>query len=373
MPSRSRFIPVTLLILIATLGWVGFSAVQGQSSPKEEESFMSKPKSHSETSAAPSLKEKLTPLQYRVTQKSGTEPPFNNAYWDNHRVGIYVDLISGSPLFSSQDKFVSGTGWPSFIRPISTGVLVEKLDGHLWMKRTELRSAASGSHLGHVFPDGPPPTGLRFCVNTAALRFIPLEKMAAEGYGAYLPGLVGDVSATPKESSDHTATPAVPMKKEVATLAGGCFWGVEYWLEKLDGVLSVDVGYSGGHTRTPTYEEVSSGKTGHAESVRVVFDPQQISYEEILKYFFRFHDPTTRNRQHFDVGSQYRSVIFYHSEAQKKKALQVIQALTASRTFKKPIVTEVVAATVFTPAEKEHQDYLKKHPNGYNCHILRPE
>jgi peptide methionine sulfoxide reductase msrA/msrB len=132
------------------------------------------------------LKKKLTALQYDVTQKAGTEPPFKNEYWDNHQDGIYVDVVSGEPLFSSRDKFESGTGWPSFTKPLSPANIIEKEDRSWFSTRTEIRSKVANSHVGHVFPDGPPPTGLRYCMNSAAMRFIPKEAMAKEGYGEFL-------------------------------------------------------------------------------------------------------------------------------------------------------------------------------------------
>ena len=137
--------------------------------------------------ADPELKKKLTPIQYQVTQHAGTEPAFRNEYWDNHKPGIYVDVVSGEPLFSSLDKFESGTGWPSFTKPLEPENVVNKTDRTFFMVRTEVRSKHADSHLGHLFDDGPPPTGQRYCMNSASMRFIPVDKLEAEGYGKYLP------------------------------------------------------------------------------------------------------------------------------------------------------------------------------------------
>ncbi|HEY6209515.1 MAG TPA: peptide-methionine (R)-S-oxide reductase MsrB [Gemmatimonadales bacterium] len=141
---------------------------------------------HSQKRSDAELRRALTPLQYEVTQHEATEPPFRNEYWDNHRTGIYVDVVSGEPLFSSLDKFESGTGWPSFTKPLEAANITRKTDRSLFVERIEVRSAGGDSHLGHVFDDGPPPTGLRYCINSAALRFIPVERLKEEGYGQYL-------------------------------------------------------------------------------------------------------------------------------------------------------------------------------------------
>lgn len=159
---------------------------------------------------------------------------------------------------------------------------------------------------------------------------------------------------------------------ERATFAGGCFWGVEEIFRKIPGVTDTTVGYTGGTTPHPTYKLVCSGQTGHAEALEIEFDPSKVSYEDLVRVFFRMHDPTTPNRQHNDIGTQYRSAIFAENENQKTIAKKVIAELTEKKEFSKPIVTEILDAGIFYSAEEEHQDYLLKNPGGYNCHILRP-
>jgi peptide methionine sulfoxide reductase msrA/msrB len=159
--------------------------------------------------------------------------------------------------------------------------------------------------------------------------------------------------------------------REVAILAGGCFWGMEEIIRKIPGVLDTEVGYSGGALDGPTYEHVKKGNTGHAEAVQVTFDPKKLSFEQLLGWFFRMHDPTTRNRQGNDVGTQYRSAIFYTSDEQKKTAERVKDQVNKSGKWKAPVVTEIVAAGKFYAAEGYHQDYLEKNPGGYTCHFLR--
>jgi peptide methionine sulfoxide reductase msrA/msrB len=310
------------------------------------------------------LKRTLTPEQFAVTQQCGTEPPFRNAYWDNHAAGIYVDLTSGEPLFSSKDKFDSGTGWPSFTQPLEKSNVATVTDNTHGMRRVEVRSKHGDAHLGHVFDDGPGPAGERYCMNSASLRFIPADKLAESGYGQY-------AKLFPEVKQSQQVTPKAAPGRETAVLAGGCFWGMENIIRKIPGVLETDVGYAGGDAETPSYEQVSSGRTGHAESVRVVFDPSVLSYEALLGYFFRMHDPTTLNRQENDVGTQYRSAIFVTSDEQRKVAEQVKDKANHSGKWKSPVVTQIVPAGKFWKAEDYHQDYLVHNPDGYNCHVLR--
>jgi peptide methionine sulfoxide reductase msrA/msrB len=307
------------------------------------------------TSRTDDLRARLTPEQWSVTQEGGTEPPFRNAYWDHHEDGVYVDVVSGEPLFTSLDKFDSRSGWPSFTAPIEPANVTEHTDRSLGMARTEVRSRA-GTHLGHVFDDGPGPGGQRFCINSAALRFVPVDRLAAEGLDAYLFAF------------------AERRGWQVATVAGGCFWGVQELLAEQPGVVATQVGYAGGMAQKTSYEAVCTGRTGHAEAAQVLFDPAVTSYRHLLLFFFSMHDPTTRDRQGNDRGSQYRSAIFVDARwpAQQALARALVAELDAAKAFKQPIVTQIEPLPFFVRAEPYHQHYLDHHPNGYRCHVVRP-
>lgn len=329
------------------------------------------------------LEKKLSPMQCQVTQEGATERPFHNEYWDNKKPGIYVDVVSGEPLFSSLDKYDSGSGWPAFTKPLISGNVKSVPDHSAGMARTEIRSSHADSHLGHVFDDGPGPTHLRYCINSASMRFIPVENLEKEGYGQFK-GLFMSVGGSSPQAAGE-AKPYVDVSKlpptdlartrtkdrEILTVAAGCFWGVEEIIRSISGVLETQVGYTGGSVDHPVYKDVSSGKTGHAEAVQIAFDPKKISYAQLLGWFFRLHDPTTMNQQGNDRGTQYRSVIFAYDDAQRKTAEEVKDQVGKSGKWKNPVVTEIVAAKPFWRAEEYHQKYLVKNPHGYTCHYIR--
>ena len=291
------------------------------------------------------LAAKLDPEAYRVTQKAGTEPAFCGNLLDNKQDGVYCCVVCGLPLFSSEHKFHSGSGWPSFYREFDPEHVTRRSDHTAGMIRTEINCARCGAHLGHVFDDGPPPTGQRFCLNSAALKF-------------YEKG-----QPRPPESE--------PVATETAYFAGGCFWGIEHYFDEGPGVLEAVSGYMQGHVDKPTYKQVCTDTTGHAETVKVVYDPKRITYRRLLEAFFKMHDPTQLDRQGPDFGEQYRSGIWYVNEEQRREAEAYIQELTAEHRYDgRKIVTQVQPAKTFWPAEEYHQDYVAK--TGRACHVADP-
>ena len=271
----------------------------------------------------------LTPEEKRVIQRKGTEKPFSGKYNQEFGSGIYTCRQCGAPLYRSDDKFKTECGWPGFDDELPGAIKkMTDPDG----QRTEIMCAQCGGHLGHIFKgERLTPKNTRHCVNSISMIFVPGN---SERIGR-------------------------------AIFAGGCFWGVEYWIKKTPGVLTVTSGYIGGNKEYPTYREVCSGKTGHAEAVEVIYDRSKVDYATLAKLFLEIHDPTQLDHQGPDYGSQYRSAIFYHDEAQRQAAVKLIGILQANGIA---AVTSLEPATRFWPAEDYHQDYYSRKNSKPYCH-----
>ena len=276
----------------------------------------------------------LTPEEKRVIIDKGTEPPFRGEYTDNLAAGLYVCRQCSSPLYHSADKFQSHCGWPSFDEEIEGAVKREiDADG----VRTEIMCQKCGGHLGHVFQgEGLTEKNIRHCVNSISMKFIPQRQNE---------------------------------EKHRAIFAGGCFWGVQYWFEKQDGVISTTVGYTGGNLDKPSYEEVCSKTTGHVEAIEVVYDPTIISFRKLVQLFFEIHDPTQKDGQGPDKGEQYLSVVFFLDNEQREITVETIDYLCKEK--KMDVATTLRPAERFWPAEEYHQEYYEKTKKTPYCHVYK--
>jgi peptide methionine sulfoxide reductase msrA/msrB len=283
----------------------------------------------------------LTPEEERVIVHKGTEAPFTGKYNNFFEAGTYTSKQCNAKLFESSSKFRSECGWPSFDEQIPGAVKwVPDADGI----RTEIICANCGAHLGHVFKgERLTPKDTRYCVNSVSMNFVPAS-----------------ISKTDANQ---------PAKTETAIFASGCFWGTQYYMKRAPGVISTTVGFTGGHVGHPTYKQVCTGRTGHTESVQIVYDPSKTSYEKLARLFFETHDFTQVNRQGPDIGTQYRSAIFYLNDEQKQIATRLVHTL---RQAGYKVATHVEKAGTFWPAEDYHQDYYAKTGGTPYCHVYRP-
>lgn len=275
---------------------------------------------------------RLTDIERYVMEQKGTERPFTGEYYDFFEEGTYVCKRCGTALYRSKDKFRSGCGWPSFDDEIK-GAVRRLLDAD--GRRTEIQCAKCGAHLGHVFiGEGFTPKDTRHCVNSVSLKFVPLKKKYSNMKEIYF--------------------------------AGGCFWGTEHYFKQLRGVVDTQVGYANGNTDNPTYREVCTDKTGFAETVRVVYDPDVITLEFLTEMYFRAIDPTSVDQQGPDIGSQYRTGIYYKDDADKAEIRKVYDSMRQKLGSR--MAVEFLPLKNFYYAEEYHQDYLDKNPAGY-CHL----
>ena len=287
-------------------------------------------------------KKVLSPDLYAVAREADTERAFTGTMWNSETKGTYYCATCGNRLFKSNQKFTSSCGWPSFFEQENKESITFKDDNSFGMKRTEALCGRCDSHLGHLFDDGPEPTGKRYCMNAISLDFVPDSAILNKSQG----------------------------NLETIVLGGGCYWCVEAVYENLQGVKSVSSGFAGGTVENPSYEEVCTGRTGAAEVVEITFDKSITNLDEIFKVFFTVHDPTTLNRQGGDVGTQYRSAIFYKNEEQKIAAQSIIDELNASKVYASKIVTTLEPFKKFYKAEEYHQNYYENNKDKPYCQMV---
>lgn len=287
-------------------------------------------------------KKVLSPDLYAVARHADTERAFAGTMWNSETKGTYYCATCGLKLFKSNQKFTSSCGWPSFFEQENKESVVFKTDNSFGMQRTEALCGRCNSHLGHLFDDGPEPTGKRYCMNAISLDFVP----------------------------DGIVPNKLQGNLETITIGGGCYWCVEAVYEQLEGVEKVVSGFSGGTVENPSYADVCTGRTGAAEVVQITYDKTKTNLDEIFHVFFTVHDPTTLNRQGADVGTQYRSVIFYKNEEQKKEAESIIAELNSKNVYPSKIVTAVEPFKAFYKAEDYHQNYYQNNKNQQYCQMV---
>lgn len=287
-------------------------------------------------------KKVLSPNLYAVAREADTERAFTGSMWKDETKGTYYCAACGYKLFKSYQKFTSSCGWPSFFEQDNKQSITFKPDNSFGMQRIEALCGRCGSHLGHLFDDGPEPTGKRYCMNAISLDFVPDDLKSNKSVG----------------------------NLETIVLGGGCYWCVEAVYENLEGITKVVSGFSGGTVANPSYEEVCTGRTGAAEVVEITYDKTKTNLDEIFQVFFTVHDPTTLNRQGADVGTQYRSVIFYKNDEQKKAAESIINELNSKNVYSRKVVTALEPFNAFYPAEDYHQNYYNNNKEKPYCQMV---
>ncbi len=276
-------------------------------------------------------RELLSPEVFTITRQKGTERAHSSAMCSLFEPGRYNCACCNTPLFDATEKFDSGSGWPSFTQPLKENAVDYIKDTSFGMQRVEITCAACDAHLGHVFPDGPEPSGLRYCVNALSLK-------------------------------------KAEVNVKTITLGGGCFWCTEAVFLEVKGVTEVKSGFSGGKIANPTYREVCSGLTKHAEVIHITYNPAEITFSDLVFIHLLTHDPTTLNRQGADIGEHYRSVIFYTSEEEKNAAETIINKVQEA--YDKPIVTTLEEFQAFYPAEDYHQNYYNQNREQGYCQVV---